>query len=748
MPTPGVLVMPALGPRPRPRPRPSATWALVAIASSRGHLPHVWAGDPPAVIEGHVGARGPGDRTRAEGIAAARASTLEYISRWGAHQRARPGCALARPTSTMPPAPTPAAPSSSATPEWDLERNGRVRQQRRALLALQLVFCVVVPAVVVAWCGGWWPGAHGSSPTVGRDGPPSQPAWRLDTARNYSIDTAYWHAQRGGQERHYYFNISTLAEVAPDGVVRNLTVVNGQYPGPLIQAAAGDTLVIHVETGDVATALHCHGLFFNRNNSFLDGASGINQCAVPAASSFEYAIQLDEAQSGTYWYHSHYGSQQADGVFGPLVVHSARERALVGDRYDADLVVMVNDYYHDAAHRYLAEYLAPDNENSEPTPDGGLVQGANAFEYDSASYVVPNGHANATFVGGALAALELDPAQRYRVRVVNAGFFAPFNFAVDGHRLTVVEADGTVTEPLTVESIDVSVSQRYSFVLERADAQASEYWMRVRFNRFCFAEANPNFDTDVAAIVRYDPRSQRLPTSRSWDYNGGDVRCRDFDQTRLRTLGAQVPLVQNGSTLPDVLIELDVSFLIKGYQLDRGYFNDVTYTPIPGSSTMYELLRSPHGNSIKTLDDTRLETTNAGQYLINLDQRGAVVDLVVNNYDDGAHPFHLHGHKFWVLASADRGYFHKSYYENGEGKMDFSNPIARDVLGVSGYGYAVIRFVVDSPGIWPFHCHIGWHMESGLLLQINELQSEYSAWTNVPSAWEQLCEAAATTSGS
>ncbi|SCV05089.1 LANO_0G18228g1_1 [Lachancea nothofagi CBS 11611] len=608
------------------------------------------------------------------------------------------------------------------------------------LFLLQMLFCVIIPVLVIALCLNLI-----GVPSHARDSKDVIPkTWRLDTQQNYTIDQDYWHAQTGGAERHYYFNISTLAEVAPDGIVRNLTVINGQYPGPLIQANAGDTLFIHVETHDVPTTIHCHGLFFNKNNSYNDGAAYINQCPISAdGGTYDYKILLDDTQSGTYWYHSHYGTQQADGIFGPLVIHSAHERELIGDQYDADVVIMANDYYHDMANSYLPQYMGSDNENNEPTPDGGLIQGTNNFTYDSATYVVPNSgnddsNITATYVGGNLAVLNFDPKKKYRIRVINAGFFAPFNFAIDSHKLRVVEADGTVTEPLSLESIDISVAQRYSFILEPTETELTQYWMHVRFNTFCLAEDNPNFNTDLRAIVRYDQKFNSTPDSDSWDYNGGDVRCRDFNQTLLKTLDGTVPRAQNGSTRPDVYLELDVSFMIGAYQLDRGYFNDMTYKSLTNSSTMNQLVSYPNNNTIKTLGNTQIETKNDGQYLINLDKRGAVVDLVINNYDDGAHPFHLHGHKFWVLSTADRGYFRKSFYDSDNGEMDFTNPISRDVLGVSGYGYAVIRFVVDNPGIWPFHCHIGWHMESGLLLQVNELQSEYSAW-DIPSTWSDLC---------
>ncbi|SCU78631.1 LAFA_0A07624g1_1 [Lachancea sp. 'fantastica'] len=630
-----------------------------------------------------------------------------------------------------------------------LRRISEYRKNRpRLLLLAQILLCIVVPCFVIALCLGKVEfGKELLQSHDTKSDSDNTVSWRLDTQKNYTIDLDYWKNQSPGVERHYYLNVSTVAEVAPDGIVRNVTVINGQYPGPLIEANAGDTLFLHVQAQGIPTTIHCHGLFFNKNESFYDGAAFINQCPIDANNgTFDYEIHLDENQSGTYWYHSHYGTQQADGVFGPLVVHSALERQLIGDDYDAEVVVMVNDYYHDTANAYLAEYLGPDNENTEPTPDGGLIQGTNNFKYDSATYVVPNGNSNdqhtaKQFDPQAQAVLHFDPHKKYRIRLINAGFFAPFNFAIDHHKLKMVEADGTVTEPLTLESIDLSVSQRYSFILEPQDTKLSQYWMRVRFNGFCLAESNPNLDTSVSAIISYEKSAEVIPDSESWPYNGGDVRCRDFDQTQIKTLDGQVPKVQNGSNRPDIMIDLDVAFLIKANQLDRGYFNDMTYTPLAQSSTMNELATTPNDNQIRLLENPQLESKNEGQYLINLDSRGTIVDLIINNYDDGAHPFHLHGHKFWVLASADRGYFRKSFYDNESGEMDFTNPIARDVLNVSGFGYAVIRFVVDNPGVWPFHCHIGWHMESGLLLQVNELQSEYSTWSHIPSAWNELCQA-------
>ncbi len=81
-----------------------------------------------------------------------------------------------------------------------------------------------------------------------------------------------------------------------------------------------------------------------------------------------------ENQYGTYWYHSHYSTQYTDGTLGPLVIH-APDEAKVRPLYDNEQVLLIQDWYHDPSPISLEAYLAPDNENTEPIPDNGLVNG-------------------------------------------------------------------------------------------------------------------------------------------------------------------------------------------------------------------------------------------------------------------------------------------------------------------------------------------------------------------------------------
>jgi Multicopper oxidase len=99
--------------------------------------------------------------------------------------------------------------------------------------------------------------------------------------------------------RYYHFTVSDI-EVNPDGVYRPMILINGQFPGPLIECNDGDRLVIEVENQGVnATALHWHGLYQNGSN-WMDGTIGVTQCPIAPGKNFTYDFTVS-GQYGTYW---------------------------------------------------------------------------------------------------------------------------------------------------------------------------------------------------------------------------------------------------------------------------------------------------------------------------------------------------------------------------------------------------------------------------------------------------------------
>lgn len=54
-----------------------------------------------------------------------------------------------------------------------------------------------------------------------------------------------------------------------------------------------------------------------------------------------------------------------------------------------------------------------------------------------------------------LAVVNVVQGKRYRFRLVSISCFPNFVFSIDGHNMTVIEADGEYTEKLLVDSINI-----------------------------------------------------------------------------------------------------------------------------------------------------------------------------------------------------------------------------------------------------------------------------------------------------
>ncbi|KAI5782051.1 multicopper oxidase-domain-containing protein [Peziza echinospora] len=87
-----------------------------------------------------------------------------------------------------------------------------------------------------------------------------------------------------------------------------------------------------------------------------------------------------------------------------------------------------------------------------------------------------------------------------------------------------------------------------------------------------------------------------------------------------------------------------------------------------------------------------------------------------------AHPIHLHGHDFAILAQSYTPFKYGATYG-----MDIINPARRDVVMLPANGFVVIGFKTDNPGTWLMHCHIAWHASAGLALQWVERPAEIPA---------------------
>lgn len=89
----------------------------------------------------------------------------------------------------------------------------------------------------------------------------------------------------------------------------------------------------------------------------------------------------------------------------------------------------------------------------------------------------------------------------------------------------------------------------------------------------------------------------------------------------------------------------------------------------------------------------------------------STIRFIVSNPTAAAHPMHLHGHNMYVLAEGVGEW-------DGSTVVDPGNPQRRDVQLLQPLGYIVVQIDAANPGVWPFHCHIAWHVSGGLYVNI------------------------------
>ncbi|KAI0942998.1 hypothetical protein AcV7_002262 [Taiwanofungus camphoratus] len=502
----------------------------------------------------------------------------------------------------------------------------------------------------------------------------------------------------------YYDFVVAEAMGAPDGVEKLMLVVNGLFPGPTIEANMGDRIVVNVTNNmPNSTAIHWHGLY-QRGTNYYDGTDAITQCGIPPGESMVYNFTLDDWVGSTWW-HAHAGTQYTDGIVGALVVHGKNESV---PSYDGDLVLQLSDLYHGFSAALLNYYFTPGGiagtPGNEPVPDGGTINGVGQW-----------GAYNGTFFN-----VTLEPNKTYRLRLINPGTFVAMQFSVDSHILTVVEGDGTAVEPVQVSSVSVAVAQRYS-VLLTTNQTAGAYWMRADLDQNAFTYDNPGCEVEIRGVIRYgvsddtmpdtallsNPPS--LPSSAPGELNTSDL----------------VPIASGPNSEPTFSTYFTISMQYPGgddyFSRYLAFINQTSWTPLNETSSLYAHLAGSTSDGSADYDDSQLITT------INEVQ---MAQMIIDNLDDGDHPFHLHGYKFWIMADGDGRY-------QGE-KVNNTTPMLRDTVVIPAYTWMILWFEADNPGYWAFHCHIQWHMAAGLLFQFNVLPSE-SANFDIPQYMLDQC---------
>jgi FtsP/CotA-like multicopper oxidase with cupredoxin domain len=366
------------------------------------------------------------------------------------------------------------------------------------------------------------------------------------------------------------------------------------------------------------------------------------------------------------------------------------------------------------------------------------------------------------------------PGERHRFRFVNVGGSAWFQVAVDEHNdLQVIEVDGTIVEPTLGSPLLISPGQRYSAVL-KADHETGAFWLRARMVTSCFAENKlPENGIDEAkAIIHY---TNNLHT-RHEDHEETGVGsahqqekdeekdeedfilpqttselpflsvCRDLSSTTPFRPSPQQPAPQ----VADHSWYLRVNLAIGDWRLQRGVLNSSSFRPNLQYPTLHRVLDGlQQNNESFAIEGVNTVAFDAKSELVISSNKLETVDIILQNMDENSHPFHLHGTQMWELG-AGHGYFpgyeQLGLLPEGKGLLDpanttvINNPLKRDTITAEGYGWVLLRFTADNPGVWLFHCHVIWHSEAGMGMQFVSRADDLRG-LKIPDEARKLCEA-------
>ncbi|ENH73807.1 Laccase-2 [Fusarium oxysporum f. sp. cubense race 1] len=392
-----------------------------------------------------------------------------------------------------------------------------------------------------------------------------------------------------GVTREYWLEISEIT-FAPDGVPRFAQAINGTIPGPTIFADWGDNVVVHMtsnlKTSSNGSSFHFHGTHQNYTNPH-DGVVAITQC--PVAPGFSVTYRWRATQYGTSWYHSHFGLQTYDGVYGGLII-----RGPTSANYEEDVgTIMLSDWSHKTVNQLLHDV----QREGPALMDNVLINGTNVYGNDTDK--------NQT---GERFRLDFEEGKTYRLRLINTGIDTLYKFSIDHHTLKVIAVDFVSVEPYETDHISLAIGERMDILVTANQAsRASSFWLRAIPQLDCTRNVNPQ---NALGIVSYASNST-TPTTKGRKH---EDHCQDEPYESI------VPVVPRN---------------VKSYSTPTAALNSTTMIAEWGEPSLLKLNNS-----------ASFTKSNA---VIRVPKRDVWVYLAIETEEDISHPIHLHGFDFQIL---------------------------------------------------------------------------------------------------
>ena len=500
--------------------------------------------------------------------------------------------------------------------------------------------------------------------------------------------------------------------------------VNGSIPAPLIRLREGQKVRIAV-TNTLAqqSSIHWHGLLVPFQ---MDGVPGLSFPGIDPGETFTYEFPI--MHSGTFWYHSHSGMQEAEGLYGPILIDPAEPDAAAP--FDREYVLMLADWSPMNPHEQLRKLKAMGGYfNWQRQTVGGLLKGKDQTLKDrlewakmrmdatdisdvtgaTYSYVI-NGHDT-----GANWTALFRPGERIKLRIINASSMTNFNLRIPGLPMTVVAADGCNVQPVETDEFQIAIAETYDVIVQPTEA-APFGIIAEAIDRSGLVRATLAPPIGMAGAIPAR-RARPVLTMRDMgmDMSGmdmGDGGEIDLSKPANESMAGHSMKRRDLSLAPVVKPGPGVA-TISPMPADRLADKPTGLEDVDHRVLTYADLRSrdaqPDTRTPSRQIDVNL-TANMERYMWSIDgetisdgakpipfRKGERVRVNLINHTMMPHPIHLHGH-FFELVTGEPG-----------------NRPRKHTVNVLPGGKASFDLTADAEGDWAFHCHMLLHMHAGMM---------------------------------
>ena len=526
------------------------------------------------------------------------------------------------------------------------------------------------------------------------------------------------------------------------GASRAALTVNGTLPAPTLRWREGDAVTLRVANRlDEPTSIHWHGILLPAN---MDGVPGLSFNGIHPGETFTYRFQV--RQAGTYWYHSHSAFQEQRGIYGALVIDPREPEPFT---YDREHVVLLSDWTDERPERVFSKLKKQaDYYNFRQRTVGDFARDVRTHGWrrtvaergewgrmrmNATDLADVTGATYTYLVNGMPPAAGwtgvFRPGERVRLRFVNGSSMTYFDVRIPGLRLTVVAADGLPVHPVSVDEFRIAVAETFDVIVEPSGQEAFTIFAQA-MDRTGYAAGTlavrPGLQAPVPAL---DPRPVLTMADMGhdmggMDHGGGHQAAPAADPHAGHAMPQpQTPDPHAGHVMPGGAMQahpesergnplVDMQTMTPRPRLDdpgiglRGNGRrTLTYADLkslfddpdgrePGRDI--ELHLTGHMERFAwSFDGVKFSSADPLRFTY-----GERLRVVLVNDTMMTHPIHLHG--MW------------SDLEDGDGRFH----VRKHTVDMPPGTRRSYRVTADALGRWAYHCHLLYHMESGMFREV------------------------------